>query len=122
MGFWSRLCYEFGDKNKVINIRVEFSLITKSGYDLYLIEKNIKPKKLYVCERYDSDIWDTLRKDYGKLLNEIASDLLIKNRKKKEIKLGCGKAITGKHIVKCTWDIYTTTERLTYEEYLKLKK
>ncbi len=109
---------------KLEKIEIEFNLITKSGNKIYTIEKEIKPLKDMVIRWSDFSWWDYHRqiendKEYKKLFDDIARDLLNKFQKKERKNIRNGWLESGDYIVKCSWDFSTEFDFAEYDEYKK---
>lgn len=104
---------------KLMNIEVEYKLITISGKEILTIKENMKPIKPFIVNYNDWKYWDyvkEIKKDYIAIFDKRAEEILdeYKNKERKKIKQGW--LDSGNYIVKCVWNIYPGYEYVAYEE------
>jgi hypothetical protein len=107
---------------KVDDIEVSFSLITDSGYEIFIVPEEVKLyKTFYTSSEYFPGEEIRFDKKIKDQLNKRANQILTEYQKKKRVGVNRGKIDTGKYIVKCTWGIKPITKEMTFEEYLNYK-
>jgi len=120
----SWLRYIFSGLKKVTEVRVDYSLTTKSGVEILEMREILKLNKPLIrnYEEFSWNLWqEEVIKNYGKIINKRAEEILNEYQKKerkrlKRIVLDC-----GEYIVKCSWSIWIDREKITYKEYQELK-
>lgn len=115
---WLR--YWFSSLKKIVGIEVSYSLITKSGNEIYSIEEDFIPEELIIkkVNEWDWRTWDNLVKEkWGEKFNDKARQLLINFQKKERKKIKYGWIDSGDYVVKCVWDISVEREWLDYKEF-----
>lgn len=120
----SRLGYWFSEIRKIKKIYVTYSLITKSGYDILTLNKEITPKKLLMTEYYGFgyNCWNkVIEKNYKNKFIKDTKELLLKYQKKKLNKVGNGYLESGDYIVKGVYDVEIVSEKISFEEYKKYR-
>lgn len=115
------LKYFFGNEKKLTKIRVNYSLITKSGKEMFDIPHDIIPKNT-IIRNYKTFSWDwdnDMSKLCYKEISKIAGKILNTFQKKQRNKLIKNKCILdgGDYIVGCTWDVSARTEDISYKEF-----
>mgnify|MGYP001563265023 CR=1 FL=1 len=121
----SWLNYVFGCWEKVVEFKVDYSLVTKSGNNILEIRKIIKLDKPLI-RNYGDFAWrlweEDILKKYREIINKEAEEILNEYQKKQRKRLNSCVLDGGDYIVKCSWDINMSREDITYEEYKKERK
>jgi hypothetical protein len=104
---------------KVNSIQVEYSLITKSGNEIFNLNEEYIPEKKIIEE--DNDFGWGIRKiitdKFKEKFNKRAKELLSLYQKKEIKELKKGVLESGDYIVKCVWYIDIDYKSLTYKEF-----
>lgn len=122
--------YFFKADNIVIeSLKIRYSVYTEFLIEMETIEKEIKLDKPLFG---DKDSWTPFyelhkehEKKHGSEYDKEAFRILKELRKDNYRKINNGHIVTGKHLVKCTWEIYNGKTRKPtnddWERYIKHK-
>lgn len=118
------LSFQFENWKLITDIEIDYTLTTKSGNEILVITDNHKPKGLIKNYNYDNynEIRNELKEEFEEMFNLRALELLDRNKKSNLKKIEQGYLYSGKYIVKCTWAISVTSQRIGWKEYKRLKK
>lgn len=117
----NKLWFWLKNYKKLSKIKIEYSLITMSGKEITSVKEKIKPIKPFIVNYDSCDYGDYCRniendKEYKKIFDKRAEELLNDSQKQERKHLKNGWLDSGSYIVKCVWDIFFEFEKATYEE------
>lgn len=121
MIWWKKLCWKHTDKIKASMMCINFELKSESDKILLLVAKDFPIGRVVYFDNDWMSIYETKRKlakEFNKVLNIEARNLLVTHRRSGFNDKKMGVVIKGKHFVTCDWEIELYTHKLTFEEYL----
>ena len=110
------LRYLWTDIKRVKNIRVTYSLITKSGETILEIDENFKPDRIIQgsYSEYSLEADREVEEIYKKKFAKRSKELLKKYQKKKLNETKHSILEGGDYIIKCSWIVYVKLNFLTF--------
>jgi len=105
---------------KVVNVRVDYSLITKSGNDILTVRENYIPDRKIIKDFSDFkyfEIYKEIEKELKEVFDKGALELLKEHTPIKLKNINRGYLYTGDYIVKCSWEISIDKEDIDWKEY-----
>lgn len=116
--------YFFGNWEKVTNVNISYSLITKSGNTILTLNENYVPDKI-IKNFTMNNLWknlDEIKAELKPIFDKRALELLKEYTLDNLKNIKYGYLITGDYIIECSWDISVEHDSINWEEYKEWDK